>query len=108
MIGAGDRRYRGATYDPSKAVRTLHLWRPAEGAIAAGFDSTGAPIEELATVRCDMGFHTVDVDADGKVDLVVAKLHVGDAGSGSPRRITRSSVGVRTLAGSRGETQRGN
>ncbi|MFO0589031.1 MAG: RHS repeat-associated core domain-containing protein [Polyangiaceae bacterium] len=70
--------------DPSKAVWTLHLWRPAKGAIAAGFDSTGEPIEELATMRCDMGFHTVDLDADGKVDLVVATLHVADDGSEIP------------------------
>ena len=67
--------------DPSKAVWTLHLWKPAQGATAAGFDPAGEAIDALATMRCDLQLYTVDLDSDGKVDLVIGSLQVGADGS---------------------------
>src|SRR5262249_11543060 len=63
------------TLDPNAApgapVWTVHLWKPARDAVAAGFDPTGAPIEPLGGFRCNVEFYTLDVNADGKVDLLV-------------------------------------
>ncbi|WP_434046055.1 MULTISPECIES: RHS repeat-associated core domain-containing protein [Sorangium] len=59
---------------PLFAVWTVHLWRPARGATPAGFDPTGESIELLSGYPCDTEFHTLDLDADSKVDLVVPFL----------------------------------
>jgi RHS repeat-associated protein len=70
--------------DPGKAVWTAHLWRPGQGGAGAGtsgFDLDGEAIAPLATMRCDLPLFTVDLDADGKVDLVVQSLWAGDDGS---------------------------
>ncbi|WP_438016236.1 RHS repeat-associated core domain-containing protein [Sorangium sp. So ce315] len=56
------------------AVWTVHLWRPARGANPAGFDPTGESIELLSGYPCDTELHTLDLDADSKVDLVVPYL----------------------------------
>ncbi len=67
--------------DPSKPVWSVHLWRPAQGGAPFGFDPEGEPVEALATVRCDIALFTVDLDADGKVDLVTPPVDVGADGS---------------------------
>ncbi|WP_437784541.1 RHS repeat-associated core domain-containing protein [Sorangium sp. So ce1097] len=59
---------------PLFAVWTVHLWRPARGAIPGGFNPTGEPIELLSGYPCDTEFHTLDLDADSKIDLVVPYL----------------------------------
>ncbi|WP_437734865.1 RHS repeat-associated core domain-containing protein [Sorangium sp. So ce1335] len=59
---------------PLFAVWTVHLWRPARGATPAGFDPTGESIEPLSGYPCDTEFHTLDLDADSKIDLVVPYL----------------------------------
>ncbi|WP_233561444.1 FG-GAP repeat domain-containing protein, partial [Sorangium cellulosum] len=59
---------------PLFAVWTVHLWRPARGATPAGFDPTGESIELLSGYPCDTELHTLDLDADSKIDLVVPSL----------------------------------
>ncbi|AUX49123.1 uncharacterized protein SOCE26_106680 [Sorangium cellulosum] len=59
---------------PASSVWTVHLWRPASGATPAGFDPTGESIELLIGYPCDTELHTLDVDADGKIDLIVPSL----------------------------------
>ncbi|WP_437775752.1 RHS repeat-associated core domain-containing protein [Sorangium sp. So ce1097] len=59
---------------PLFAVWAVHLWRPARGATPAGFDPTGESIELLSGYPCDTEFHTLDLDADSKIDLVVPYL----------------------------------
>ena len=70
--------------DPSKPVWKVHRWRPATGGAPFGFDAWGETIEPLDAVRCDIALVTVDLDADGKVDLVVQPLDVGADGSERP------------------------
>ncbi len=67
--------------DPSKPVWNVHLWRPTQEGAPFGFDPEGEPVEALATVRCDIALFTVDLDADGKVDLVTPPVDVGADGS---------------------------
>ncbi len=50
---------------PSQSVWTLHLWRP------GGFEATGASIEPLAGFTCATELRTIDVNRNGKVDLVL-------------------------------------
>ena len=73
----------GATVDgdPGKAVWTLHLWKPAQGAAPFGFDAAGETMDALAAVRCDHPLYTVDLDNDGKVELVIESVQVGADGS---------------------------
>ncbi|WP_437620613.1 RHS repeat-associated core domain-containing protein [Sorangium sp. So ce1151] len=59
---------------PLSAVWTVHLWRPARGAAPAGFDPSGESIELLTGYPCDTELHTLDVDADSKIDLIVPSL----------------------------------
>ncbi|WP_434042141.1 MULTISPECIES: RHS repeat-associated core domain-containing protein [Sorangium] len=59
---------------PLFAVWAVHLWRPARGATPAGFDPTGESIELLSGYPCDTELHTLDLDADSKIDLVVPSL----------------------------------
>ncbi|HRI72800.1 MAG TPA: VCBS repeat-containing protein, partial [Polyangium sp.] len=51
--------------NPSQAVWTAHLWRP------GGFEATGTNIEELAGIGCAVELRTVDVNRNGKVDLIL-------------------------------------
>ena len=59
---------------PLAPAWTVHLWRPARGATPAGFDPTSQSIEPLTAYPCDTELYTVDIDADGKIDLVVPSL----------------------------------
>jgi RHS repeat-associated protein len=76
----------GATADgnPSKAVWRVHLWRPAQGGEAAGWDPEGEVIDALAENRCDAEFHTTDLNADGKVDIVLKSFLVFSDGTEIP------------------------
>jgi RHS repeat-associated protein len=76
----------GATADgkPSKAVWRVHLWRPAQGGEAAGWDPEGEAIDALAENRCDAEFHTIDLNADGKVDIVLKSFLVFSDGTEIP------------------------
>jgi hypothetical protein len=56
--------------DPSAPAWTVHLWRPAQGGAPAGFDPAGETIDPLAGYPCDGELYTVDINADGKVDLL--------------------------------------
>ena len=42
-----------------------------QGSTPAGFDATGEPIDQLDGFPCDADLYTVDVNGDGKVDLLV-------------------------------------
>jgi hypothetical protein len=75
---------RTADGDPSKAVWRVHLWEPAQGGEAAQFDPVGELIEPLAELRCDAEFYTTDLNADGKVDLVIKSLLVFGDGTEVP------------------------
>src|SRR5262249_3681113 len=55
----------------NQAAWTVHLWKPAKGATPAGFDPASETIKALAGFRCNSEFYTVDVNSDGKVDLLV-------------------------------------
>ena len=57
-------------FNGTEHIWRLHRWTPA----APGFEAAGTLIEDLLPVRCDTELHTVDVDADGKVDLVVPEI----------------------------------
>ncbi len=57
--------------DPSDAVWKTHMWRPASDTTPAGFEPAGATIDRLAGYRCNTELHTLDLDSDAKVDLVV-------------------------------------
>src|SRR4051812_5851499 len=63
-----------ATDTPTAAVWEVHLWKPAQGGAPAGFDLTGAPIEPLVGYRCDTELYTLDVNRDGKIDLLVESM----------------------------------
>src|SRR5215468_2255881 len=69
---------------PSRAAWTVHLWKPASGSAPAGFDPAGATIAPLAGFRCDVELYTVDINADTKVDLVVASMRSNDVGDTVP------------------------
>ncbi|WP_441293178.1 RHS repeat-associated core domain-containing protein [Sorangium sp. KYC3313] len=67
--------------DPLSAVWTVHLWRPARGATPAGFGPTGESIELLTGTPCAMELHTLDIDADSKIDLIVPSVKAFGAGA---------------------------
>ncbi|MDC0682432.1 RHS repeat-associated core domain-containing protein [Sorangium atrum] len=67
--------------DPLSAVWTVHLWRPARGTTPAGFDPTGESIELLTGYPCAMELHTLDIDADSKIDLIVPSVRLFDDGT---------------------------
>ncbi|XXY20357.1 RHS repeat-associated core domain-containing protein [Sorangium sp. So ce216] len=69
-----DDHARALTPNPSEATWTVHLWKPARGGTAAGFDRSGESLEPLNGLPCEMEIHTLDVDADTQVDLVVATV----------------------------------
>ena len=63
-----------ATGDPSKAAWTVHLWTPVHDAVSAGFDLAGESLAPLAGISCATEFYTVDLNGDGKVDLVLQSM----------------------------------
>ncbi|CAN97847.1 hypothetical carbohydrate-binding protein, Rhs family [Sorangium cellulosum So ce56] len=67
--------------NPLSAVWTVHLWRPARGATPAGFDPTGESIELLTGYPCAIELHTLDVDADSTIDLIVPSLKLWNDGT---------------------------
>ncbi|MGK3994888.1 RHS repeat-associated core domain-containing protein [Sorangium sp. So ce1024] len=74
LIQCEDHDREGHAPLPHSAAWIVHLWRPARGATPAGFDPTGESIELLTGYPCDTELHTLDLDADGKVDLMVPSL----------------------------------
>ena len=56
--------------NPSEAAWTAHLWKPAQGSTPFGFDPAGEPIHPLDGYPCNAEMYTVDINGDGKVDLV--------------------------------------
>ncbi|WP_420878114.1 RHS repeat-associated core domain-containing protein [Sorangium cellulosum] len=74
LIQCEDHAREGQAPLPLTAVWAVHPWRPARGATPAGFDPAGESIELLTGYPCDTELHTLDIDADGKVDLVVPSL----------------------------------
>ncbi|MDC0679024.1 RHS repeat-associated core domain-containing protein [Sorangium atrum] len=62
--------------NPLSAVWSVHLWRPARGATPAGFDRTGESIELLTGYPCPMELHTLDIDADSTIDLIVPSVRL--------------------------------
>ncbi|MGK3969858.1 RHS repeat-associated core domain-containing protein [Sorangium sp. So ce118] len=74
LIQCEDHDHLGQSPLPASSVWTVHLWRPARGAAPAGFDPTGESIELLIGYPCDTELHTLDVDADSKIDLIMPSL----------------------------------
>ncbi|AUX35802.1 MULTISPECIES: RHS repeat-associated core domain-containing protein [Sorangium] len=74
LIQCEDHAREGQAPLPLAAVWAVHPWRPARGAMPAGFDPAGESIELLTGYPCDTELHTLDIDADGKIDLVVPAL----------------------------------
>jgi hypothetical protein len=60
--------------DPFLSEWMVHLWRPARGGTAAGFDLAGQRDEALTGIACNAELHTLDVDADGKVYLLLPEM----------------------------------
>ncbi|WP_236643999.1 RHS repeat-associated core domain-containing protein [Sorangium cellulosum] len=69
-----DDHSRTLTQNPLEATWTVHRWKPERDGTPAGFDATGESLEPLNGFPCDMEIQTLDLDADGKVDLVVATV----------------------------------
>ncbi|AUX38230.1 MULTISPECIES: RHS repeat-associated core domain-containing protein [Sorangium] len=69
-----DDHSRALTENPLEATWTVHRWKPERNGTPAGFDVTGESLEPLNGFPCDMEIQTLDLDADGKVDLVVATV----------------------------------
>ncbi|WP_437811151.1 RHS repeat-associated core domain-containing protein [Sorangium sp. So ce1078] len=82
LIQCEDHAREGQVPLPLSAVWSVHLWRPARGATPAGFDPTGESIVPLTAYPCDTEIHTVDLDADSKIDLVVPSLLLFGDGTG--------------------------
>ncbi|MDC3984391.1 FG-GAP-like repeat-containing protein [Polyangium jinanense] len=60
----------GDAPDPTLSSWRLHLWRP------GGFEPTSSPIALLDGYGCGVELHTVDIDADDKVELVTPGLRI--------------------------------
>jgi RHS repeat-associated protein len=60
---------------------TLHRWKPKDGARPIGWDPVGEEIPRLRGRPCNAELYTVDVDADGKVDLVMVKVAADNGGN---------------------------
>jgi YD repeat-containing protein len=56
---------------PGEPVWKAHLWRPAKEGAPAGFDPEGELIEALVANGCGEHMHTVDLNADGKTEILV-------------------------------------
>ncbi|WP_437962692.1 RHS repeat-associated core domain-containing protein (plasmid) [Sorangium sp. So ce119] len=74
LIQCEDHDREGQAPIPVSPAWAVHLWRPARGATPAGFDPRGESIELLTGYPCDTELHTLDVDADSKIDLIVPSL----------------------------------
>ncbi|XXY49986.1 RHS repeat-associated core domain-containing protein [Sorangium sp. So ce269] len=74
LIQCEDHDREGQAPIPVSPAWAVHLWRPARDATPAGFDPAGESIELLTGYPCDTELHTLDVDADSKIDLVVPSL----------------------------------
>ncbi|XXT17007.1 RHS repeat-associated core domain-containing protein [Sorangium sp. So ce429] len=74
LIQCEDHDREGQAPIPVSPAWAVHLWRPARGATPAGFDSSRESIELLTGYPCDTELHTLDVDADSKIDLIVPSL----------------------------------
>ena len=73
----------------------LHRWRPA----GPGFEVAGKAIHELSPYPCHAELHTVDLDADGRTELVVQELLVL-SGQGQPIYPTYESLTYEIAGGS--------
>ncbi|XYH97782.1 RHS repeat-associated core domain-containing protein [Sorangium sp. So ce1128] len=69
-----DDHSRALTLNPLEATWVVHRWRPERDGTPAGFDREGESLEPLNGFPCEMEIQTLDVNADGKVDLVVATV----------------------------------
>ncbi|XXT15469.1 FG-GAP-like repeat-containing protein [Sorangium sp. So ce429] len=74
LIQCEDHDREGQAPIPVSPAWAVHLWRPARGATPAGFDPSRESIELLTGYPCDTELHTLDVDADSKIDLIVPSL----------------------------------
>ncbi|MGK3962803.1 RHS repeat-associated core domain-containing protein [Sorangium sp. So ce118] len=74
LIQCEDHDREGQAPIPVSPAWAVHLWRPARDAMPARFDPAGESIELLTGYPCDTELHTLDVDADSKIDLVVPSL----------------------------------
>ncbi|XXT16045.1 RHS repeat-associated core domain-containing protein [Sorangium sp. So ce429] len=74
LIQCEDHDREGQAPIPVSPAWAVHLWRPARDATPAGFDPAGESIELLTGYPCDTELHTLDVDADSKIDLIVPSL----------------------------------
>ncbi|WP_437730195.1 RHS repeat-associated core domain-containing protein [Sorangium sp. So ce1335] len=74
LIQCEDHAREGQAPLPLSAVWIVHLWRPARGATPAGFEATGESVELLTGYPCNTELHTLDLDADSKIDLIVPSL----------------------------------
>ncbi|WP_437729520.1 RHS repeat-associated core domain-containing protein [Sorangium sp. So ce861] len=69
-----DDHSRTPTQNPLEATWTVHRWTPERNGTPAGFDVAGESLEPLNGFPCDMEIQTLDLNGDGKVDLVVATV----------------------------------
>src|SRR5262249_31390748 len=79
---------------PNLPSWTAHLWKPQSGATPAGFDPTGETIAPLDTWACDTELYTLDINADGKVDLLAYGAPAGQQPVGFYDWVTRSEDGT--------------
>jgi hypothetical protein len=80
--------------DPSAPVWTLRLWRPAMNGEAAGFDPEGTTIGLLDGYRCTTEVTPLDVDGDGKIDLIVGDGGPNTTPTSKYRALTRLPDGA--------------
>ncbi len=62
--------------DPLSAVWTVHPLEARARRDARRFGPTGESIELLSGYPCAMELHTLDIDADSKIDLIVPSVKV--------------------------------
>ncbi|XXT24117.1 SpvB/TcaC N-terminal domain-containing protein [Sorangium sp. So ce429] len=74
LIQCEDHDREGQAPIPVSPAWAVHLWRPARDATPAGFNAAGESIALLTGYPCDTEVHTLDVDADSKIDLIVPSL----------------------------------
>ncbi|XXT19469.1 RHS repeat-associated core domain-containing protein [Sorangium sp. So ce429] len=69
-----DDHSRELTLNPLEATWFVHRWKPERDGTPAGFDREGESLEPLNGFPCEMEIQTLDLNADSKVDLVVATV----------------------------------